>query len=213
VSGDELDTIDLPYKALLSLSDRHPSRAKCDYLLKELKKGMSELRAHVAARPTEYVHGKTSEDPPDFSSLISDAEMQHVLSDRWHECTVCIQAGAPLAATVMMGGLLEGLLLARVHREPNKTAVFAARTVPKDKGTGKPLPLSEWTLKNYIDVAHELQWISRPAKDLGEILRDYRNYVHPHKQLSQGMKFQTDDVVIFWEVAKGICRQLVKASV
>src|SRR5882672_647716 len=91
--------------------------------------------------------------------------------------------------------------------------------------------LPEWTLRHYIDVAHELYarhtkiwisqgvdwistasgserslrqrslatargtdsssqsrswcaqhigWISSSAKDVGEVVRDYRNYIHPH---------------------------------
>ena len=116
------------------------------------------------------------------------------------------------AATVMMGGLLEGLLLARVHREVDKTRVFAAAKAPKDKKSGKARALNEWTLKNYIDVAHELKWISQPVRDLGSVLRDYRNYIHPEKQRAHGLAFRTEDVSIFWEIAKGICRQLISGS-
>ena len=67
----------------------------------------------------------------------------------------------------MMGGLLEGLLLARVNSESNKSPIFTASAAPKDK-QGKTLQLKEWTLRNYIAVAHELKWISQPIKDIGE---------------------------------------------
>src|SRR6266511_2313693 len=78
---------------------------------------------------------------PDFSSLITDPQMQQILRRRWLECIDCISAGAPLAATVMMGGLLEALLLARINHEKNKAAVFKASTAPKDKASGQTLPL------------------------------------------------------------------------
>lgn len=68
----------------------------------------------------------------------------------------CITAKAPLAATVMMGGLLEGLLLARVNSQANKAPIYTAAAAPKDK-QGKTLPLKDWTLQNYIGVAHELK--------------------------------------------------------
>ena len=109
-----------------------------------------------------------------------------------------------------MGGLLEGLLLAKINQLPNKTAVFSATVAPKDSKTGKTLQLKEWGLKNYIDVAHELKWISQPIRDLGAVLRDYRNYIHPEKQLTYGISFQVDEVSMFWEIAKGICKQLIR---
>ena len=112
----------------------------------------------------------------------------------------------------MMGGLLETLLLARVNREPNKKSIFSASTAPKDRRSTKPLALNEWTLRNYIDVAHELGWISPSARDVGEILRDYRNYIHPHKELTHGVQLVAGDAALFWEVAKAITRQLVGNS-
>lgn len=66
--------------------------------------------------------------------------MQAILQRRWTECVICIAHGAPLAATVMIGGLLEGLLLARINRENNKAPIFTAAAAPKDK-QNKTLPL------------------------------------------------------------------------
>jgi hypothetical protein len=109
----------------------------------------------------------------------------------------------------MMGGLVEALLLARVHREPNKSPIFGAKMAPQDKASSKTLPLQDWTLRHYIDVAHELGWISRSAKDVSDVLRDYRNYIHPYKQVSHGIVIGDNDARLLWEVAKGIARQLL----
>lgn len=206
--GDQvIRAIDGSFAALLQMGDRRPSRGKCNTLLKDIRSQLSSVRAQAANPPSGET--KTTEQPPDFSVLVSDITMQAILTERWRECGNCIAANAPLAATVMMGGLLEGLLLARVHRETDKTKIFVAVSSPKDKANGKALPLKEWTLKNYIEVAHELKWISQPARDLGTVLRDYRNYIHPEKQRAHGLSFRPEDVAMFWEVAKGICRQLI----
>jgi len=45
---------------------------------------------------------------------------------------------------------------------------------------------------------------------VGEVLRDYRNYIHPQKELSNGIVLRTEDASILWEVAKGISHQLLK---
>jgi hypothetical protein len=72
------------------------------------------------------------------------------------------------------------------------------------------LQLREWTLQDYIGVAHELGWITVAAKDVGVVLRDYRNYIHPQKELSHGVSLTTPDAVILWEIGKSISRQLLK---
>ena len=72
------------------------------------------------------------------------------------------------------------------------------------------MPLQEWTLRHYIDVGHELGWISTSAKHIGEVVRDYRNYIHPQKELSHGIELRDGDAQLFREIAKGISRQLLK---
>jgi len=134
--------------------------------------------------------------------------MQSILGQRWRECVICVNSGAPLAATVMKGGILEGLLLAKINQLPNQAPVFTAASEPKDKA-GKTLPLKDWTLKNYIDVAHELKWISTTAKDVGEVMRDYRNYIHPQKELSHGVTLVDADAQMLWEIAKSVIRQVL----
>ena len=135
--------------------------------------------------------------------------MQGILNNRWTECVRCVGCNAPLAATVMMGGLLEAVLLARVNRETNKAPIFTAKGAARDH-LGKTKPLNEWTLQHYITVAHELGWITVTAMSVGEVLRDYRNYVHPHKEYAHGVVLKPDDALLWWEISKTIVRQVVK---
>jgi hypothetical protein len=86
--------------------------------------------------------------------------------------------------------------------------VHTAKAAPKDKG--KTLPLKDWALKNFIDVAHELNWITTTAKDIGVVLRDYRNYIHPQKELSHGVSLTPGDAEMLWNVAKSMIVQILK---
>ena len=177
--------------------------------LKNLRSKLSELRRYVVTPDNESHQDHTTDVPPDFSSLISDSKMQSILERRWVECRQCINSKAPLAATVMMGGFLEGLLLARINKEPNKDKIFKSDKAPKNKGGGKTLPLKEWTLRHFIDVAHDIGWISQSAKDVGEVMRDYRNYIHPQKEYSHGVQLNESDASLFWEITKNITRHLL----
>jgi hypothetical protein len=202
-----LQDVDDLYKDIISSSDRSCSRQKYDEKIKTIKGELSEIRGYALTPTTSPRH--TTDDPPDFSPLITDQKMKQILERRWSECYRCVEADAPLAATVMMGGLLEALLLARINKETNKEQIFGGSKAPKDKKTGKPWPLKEWTLRHYIDVAHELNWISHSVRDVGSILREYRNYVHPQKELSHGVIIRKNDAILFWEISKNIARQLL----
>ena len=206
VSAADLRPVDEMYQKIVEAS--HKSAARSGYVdtLKDISDSLVQLRSRNVVK---LAAATTTDAPPDFSKLIADSPMQVILEKRWTECVICISYGAPLAATVMIGGLLEGLLLARVNRENNKTPIFTAGTAPKDK-QNKTLSLKDWTLQDYIAVAHELKWITVAAKDVGVVLRDYRNYIHPQKELSHGVSLTTPDTVILWEVGKSISRQLLK---
>ena len=111
----------------------------------------------------------------------------------------------------MIGGLLEALLLTRVNLLTDKEAVFKAAAAPKDK-LGKTLHLKDWGLKDFIDVACELKWITETHKDVSVILRDYRNYIHPHKEYQHRKRIEASDAGLLWDVGKNMLRQLLKIS-
>jgi hypothetical protein len=202
----ELQPVDEMYQWVVEASHKSASRSLYVDKFKNIHENLVHLRS---SNMSKLASAATVDTPPDFSKLIPDTAMQNILNKRWTECVACIAYGAPLAATVMIGGLLEGLLLARINRETNKASIFTAAAAPKNN-QNQTLPLKEWTLQNYIDVAHELKWITVAAKDVGVVLRDYRNYIHPQKELSHGIALTTPDAQILWEIGKSISRQILK---
>jgi hypothetical protein len=210
---DSVRGLDSLYQTALSGASHATLRAKYSFIIKQVKKLLGNLQSdHVielAKMPTaSAMVVSTADPPPPFTPLISDPKMQTILQKRWQECVICVKSGAPLGATVMMGGILEGLLLARINQLPNQAPVHTAKAAPKDKG--KTLPLKDWALKNFIDVAHELNWITTTAKDIGVVLRDYRNYIHPQKELSHGVSLTPGDAEMLWNVAKSMIVQILK---
>ncbi|HZZ28852.1 MAG TPA: hypothetical protein VFE46_12695 [Pirellulales bacterium] len=205
-SGDILP-IDEVYQALLEANEGRPSRANTRKEIKAAKKTLVSLRSKLVLFDPNTT--KLDDQPPQFSKLAPDQELQQILVRRWNETRLCTKGGANFAAAVMMGGLLEALLLARVNLESNKSPIFTAKAAPKDKTTGDPLKLKDWALKDYIDVAHELKWITKSAKDVGEVLRDFRNYIHPHKEHAHKINLTHDDGLILWGVTKSISVQVV----
>jgi len=209
ILDNDILPIDKDFRTILESSERAGSRAKYFSTLKSLRQNLIRLRSDCIATAPGTI--ATVDRPPDFSPLISDHTMREILIERWSECVICLESGASLAATVMMGGLLEAILLARINREQNKAPIFQSKASPKNQ-SGKTKQLKEWTLSDYIRVVHELKWVSVSVRDVGEILRDYRNYIHPYKQLSHGVHLQPADAGLFWEVTKNITRQVISST-
>jgi hypothetical protein len=205
--AESMARVDLCYRTVLDASEKLASKNTYLDALKVLKAQLIDLRGSILAGSPPAT--ATSDAAPDFGSLASDIAMREILLRRWSECTKCVAAGAYLAATVMMGGLLEALLVARANRMDDKAPLFKAKSTPLDPKTKKPLDLRQWTLAPYIDVAHDLGWITRSAKDVAVVLRDYRNYVHPEKERSHGIVLRAEDTQMFWELVKLLTRQLL----
>ena len=208
LTDTQLEESDGYFKYLLEASEKDTIRKNYISKLKALRETLIKLRSDNIVSMSNLSPNLTDE-PPDFSSLVKDDKMKLILTNRWDECIKCIQANAPLSALVMTGGLLEAILLAIINSNTDKSKIFKAKFAPSDKKTLKVYPLQEWTLRNYIDVAHELNWISQSTKDVGEVLRDYRNYIHPYKEFSHGIKLTKDDVELFWQISKSIINQLL----
>lgn len=204
----QLREIDDNYKSLLESAERNTTKSKYITELKYLRSALIKLRSDNIVSMTNQTT-QTPDIPPDFSVLIKDEKMKVILLNRWDECLKCIDVDAPLSSVVMMGGMLEAILLARINSFADKSKIFKAKSAPIDKKTTKVYPLKEWTLRNYIDVAHELNWISQSAKDIGEVLRDYRNYVHPYKEFSHGVVIIKSDAELFWQITKSIINQIL----
>ncbi|MHB1195002.1 MAG: hypothetical protein ACYC6F_18420 [Longimicrobiales bacterium] len=201
-----LATIDGYYRAILDATERASARTTFVSAAKGAKDSLVQARSEaLLAAPS----ARTGDAAPSFASLASDQAMQAILARRWEECRRCLDADAPLAATVMMGGLLEALFVARANRLGDKTKLFSAKSTPLDPKTKKALDLRQWMLGPYIDVGHELRWISRSGKDVAAVLRDYRNYVHPEKERSHGVVLSRDDAAMLWEITKTLSKELL----
>jgi hypothetical protein len=203
-SNPDLTGVNSAYTKIMDATAKHSARTTYLSALKAAKTALVQVRSIVALASTP----NTPETPPNFAPLAVNPTMQAILNRRWNEVQLCIGCKAYLAATVMMGGLLETLLLARINSSPKPAAIFTAQKAPKDKA-GKTKPLSDWKLIEMVEVSQELTWITKSAKDVGNVLRDFRNYIHPHKEFTDAVVLGVDDTRMFWEVTKAIARQVL----
>lgn len=208
----DVTTVDDNYTDLLNLTAKSAARTSYLGILGTAKSSLIAARSAALVKPISVMIANTDDLSPDFSPLAGNHEMREILTRRWHECAKCVKADAHLAAIVMMGGLLEALFVARANMMADKSPLTSAANAPKDKATGKVTNYQDWMLDSYIKVGRELNWITESAKDVADKLKEYRNFVHPAKELRYGIKFAFNDSSMFWQVTKALARQLLLSA-
>lgn len=208
----DLTAADTNYTAVLDSTSRYASKSTYVEALKLAKTALINIRKSALITPSRTSATNTDDLAPDFSPLAGNQQMRDILTRRWHECAKCVKADAHLAAIVMMGGLLEALFVARANKMPDKTPLTSAASAPKDKTTGKTTNYQEWMLDSYIKVGYELKWITESAKDIADTIKEYRNFVHPAKELRYGVTLGLNDSSMFWQVTKALSRQLLMSA-
>lgn len=208
----DLATVDQHYTTVLNATARHAARQTYLDALRDAKTALLMARSAALVAPAAATVVNSDDLAPDFSPLAGNQEIRDVLTRRWHECTKCVIADAHLAAIVMMGGLLEALFVARANKMPDPKPLINAANAPKDKATGKTTNYQEWMLDSYIKVGCELKWITESAKDVADKLKEYRNFVHPAKELRYGITLGFNDSSMFWQVTKALARQLLLSA-
>ncbi len=162
----------------------------------------AQIREREAATSASKPKEEPFESSPDFGRLVQDASLADTLKFLWTEAQKCFQANAHLAAVVMMGSILEGVLLYKV--EHNKETANQTKAAPRDN-TGAVKPVQDWNLSKLIEVAYELGWLQGDVKRFSHALRESRNIVHPNNL--RDLKERPD------EYTCRICWQVVRAAV
>lgn len=138
---------------------------------------------------------------PNIGKLPVDFSVSEVIQDRLEEAQLCLSARAYLSVIFQCGSVLEGVLLGAAQRDPR--SFNQSHASPKGKD-GKVKSFQEWTLREFINVAHDIKLLKSDVREFSHALRDFRNYIHPYQQLASG--FRPDE-----HTAK-ICFQVLKAA-
>jgi len=159
--------------------------------------------AETAATPDDFLKQEFSN--LNLARLNIDAQLQSVIEQRVDEIQKSMKAGASLATVFLCGSTLEGLLLDAATKQPQQ--FNSAKSAPKDKDE-RVRQLHDWTLDNLINVAHEVGILSLDVKKYGHTLKDFRNYIHPRQQASQGFKPDQHTAKISWQVLRAAIADL-----
>jgi hypothetical protein len=126
-------------------------------------------------------------------SWIANPQLRQIVERDYRELShFLFPSGAWKSTVVLAGSILEAVLYDRLTRDSARTnqAMAASRAPgkpPKGSGVKKDIKVNEgedeWKLINLIQVAVEINLLPQEKeKVVDQVLRDYRNYIHPHKE-------------------------------
>ncbi|MDQ1295823.1 MAG: hypothetical protein QG608_3710 [Actinomycetota bacterium] len=149
----------------------------------------------VARTPT--MNRPAMQDPARLTArldvIVSDPDFGRQLKARLDEADICWKSGACIAAIIMLGSALEGVLY----------------DVALARHTGGKPPTDH--LETLINLAGRSGWIAQDVIDYAHVLRNHRNLVHPKKQFTQGYSPEEDTVRIAWNVVVAALNDLERA--
>lgn len=157
--------------------------------------------AHTEKQFLELEFGKL-----DLSRLSLGAGIEETIKQRIEEIKDCLVNEIPLAAVLLSGSTLEGLLLNAALRNPQ--SFNTSNAAPQAEG--KVRPFQDWTLADFINVAYETGIISLDVKKYSHALRDFRNYIHPFQQASAQFNPDPYTAKISWQVLRAAIADLTR---
>lgn len=116
---------------------------------------------------------------PDFVRLTRDVTLAGMLESRMWEMTVCLKHKAHLAAIILMGTILEGVMLSIVNNNPKEASI--SPKAPRD-AQGRIKHFADWSLAELAAVAADRGWITLDENRYLYLLREYRRLIHPWEQ-------------------------------
>jgi hypothetical protein len=129
-------------------------------------------------------YGLDARDSRQFNWL-KDVDLKTIVERDYRELRIILMpSGAWKSTVIMAGSILEAILVDLVTKNSTRlTTAEASALVPTYK-SGTKKPHDDWTLADFIDIAADIKLLPESrAKTIDQVVRDYRNFVHPRKEV------------------------------
>jgi hypothetical protein len=146
-----------------------------------------------------------------FAFLV-DKDLRNIIERDYRELSLRVFPGGSWKSTVVLAGsILEAVLFDQLSKDPaTEQAALSSSKAPKDKsGKVKDLAAGEWRLVDLIEVATNIGLLpSDRSKSIDQVLRDYRNFVHPKKELRSKYPCTEAEAMMAMGALEAVCNVL-----
>lgn len=131
--------------------------------------------------------------------VVSDEKIRRILERDYQEIQKNINDGCWKSAIILCGGSIEAILLDLLLN--NKRKAKSSPKAPKKD-------LREWGLADLIDVAVDLKLVGETIAKLSHTTREYRNLIHPGREIRAGLRVEPEEARIAVEILNILIREL-----
>ncbi len=134
-------------------------------------------------------------------SFIKDNDLRQIIERDYKELVLVLFPGGAWKSTVIMAGsILEAILFdTRASDAVVKAKALASPMIPKGA-------MEDWRLENLIKVAADIGVLpAKRAMTFDQVLRDYRNFVHPKKEIRSGHPCQEGEAQLAIGGLNAVC--------
>ena len=114
--------------------------------------------------------------------FISDEKFRTILIRDFEELNKCLEAKASKSVLILSGSIIESIL-----------TDYFSNYLPEGINPKKVLSME---LANLVDLAFDNKLISQSTKDLTSVIRNYRNLIHPGREIRKNEKFDYDSAIV-----------------
>lgn len=145
--------------------------------------------------------------------FLADLQLRDIVERDYKELSLRIlPSGAWKSAVVLSGSILEAILTDVLLSDPATAKRAKDARAAQAKQQGKRLQ-REWTLEQLIEVAEALSILSSDrARTVDQVLRDYRNFVHPRREVRAGHSCDEAEALLAKGGLDSVCNHLGSAA-
>lgn len=135
--------------------------------------------------------------------FIKNKTLNDLLLKDWDEVQTIFNARAWKSCVILCGSMLEGLLQDILSQYEIKHKAEFAQLPNKPKGK-----IKEWTLADLVEISFNCKIISKSTSQLGHAVREYRNLIHPEKQIRSEIIVSEEQASIAYNFVKLCIKEL-----
>lgn len=139
-------------------------------------------------------------------AFVKDNDLRQIIERDYRELRQKVFPSQAWKSTVVLAGsILEALLYDQLSTDPT----IRASAIANPHAPNKDLLAGKWTLADLIEVSVDLGMLPKErAKTFDQILRDYRNFVHPKKELRAQHPCEEAEALMSVGALEGVCNIL-----
>lgn len=163
-----------------------------------------EIRSFVKDVNLEYFEKIGYNDELIFKiNNIKDKEIKEIILRDLKECAIAISTKQNKLATIMIGSIIEAILFVKL-KEKN----ISSYNISKGKSTNKVKTI-DMALNDLLYVADCEKIIHTNNYHLSHYIRDYRNLVHPAKEIKSKIDISHENVLVMWSILKQLVNDVL----